>query len=408
MVKDKLPGSFYQRGGRWWWRVRLPNSEQYQAIPLVPDGARFATTDEEVARIIAADIWQKESLQAKAPSDQDRTISGLVSAYLDYAKDYYRDEEGKQTSEYTKIKGALRFLTDRFGTLPVADFGPLKMKEVRQAMINAKRKTQKVKNAKEDGEKKIIETSEAKLSRNTINLYVHCIRRAFRWGVENERCPSHILAGLEAVKGLAKGRSPARETEPVKPVHEEHIRAILPYTSKVVAAMIQIQFLTGMRPGELVIMRPCDIDTKGPVWIYRPRKFKTKFRGLSRSIPIGPKVQTILKPFLRRKVDAYCFSPREAIQEHLKRKSPIHYQDRYRPDSYRQAIEYAIAAARENDVQVPYFHPHQLRHTAGTRIRKKYGLDAARAILGHRKLGMADEYAELDLQKAIAAARKMG
>ena len=30
------------------------------------------------------------------------------------------------------------------------------------------------------------------------------------------------------------------------------------------------------------------------------------------------------------------------------------------------------------------YHPHQFRHTAATRIRKELGLDAARAVLGHR------------------------
>ena len=54
------------------------------------------------------------------------------------------------------------------------------------------------------------------------------------------------------------------------------------------------------------------------------------------------------------------------------------------------------------------FHPHQLRHTAATRIRKELGLDAARAVLGHRNLKITDDYAELDEALAGKAAMKLG
>jgi hypothetical protein len=36
------------------------------------------------------------------------------------------------------------------------------------------------------------------------------------------------------------------------------------------------------------------------------------------------------------------------------------------------------------------------------------GLDAARALLGHRSLGITDTYAELDQALAVEAARRLG
>jgi len=96
--------------------------------------------------------------------------------------------------------------------------------------------------------------------------------------------------------------------------------------------------------------------------------------------------------------------------------------DRYDTDAYRRAIEYAIAAANravakvaeaegrevsENDL-IPHWHPHQLRHTAATIVRREMGLDAAWALLGHRSLGITDTYAELDQAPAVEAARKLG
>jgi hypothetical protein len=46
------------------------------------------------------------------------------------------------------------------------------------------------------------------------------------------------------------------------------------------------------------------------------------------------------------------------------------------------------------------WHPHQLRHNAATRLRKQYGLEAARVVLGQRSGAVAEIYAEIDHTKA--------
>ncbi len=53
-------------------------------------------------------------------------------------------------------------------------------------------------------------------------------------------------------------------------------------------------------------------------------------------------------------------------------------------------------------------HPHQLRHNAATELRKEFGLEAARVILGHRSAAITEVYAEMDRQKAIDAMMKVG
>ncbi len=63
-------------------------------------------------------------------------------------------------------------------------------------------------------------------SRKYINKAVDRIRRMFRWGVENELVPPSVKQKLEAVAGLRKGRSKARETEARRPVPQEHIDAM--------------------------------------------------------------------------------------------------------------------------------------------------------------------------------------
>ena len=50
----------------------------------------------------------------------------------------------------------------------------------------------------------------------------------------------------------------------------------------------------------------------------------------------------------------------------------------------------------------------QIRHLVATVVRREFGLDAARALLSHKTLGLTDTYAELDLGQASKAVRKLG
>src|SRR4051794_37474251 len=97
----------------------------------------------------------------------------------------------------------------------------------------------------------------------------------FRWAVGQQLVPADVLAELAAVKGLSYGRDGVRETEPVAPVPDDHVAAVLPHLPAPVRAMVQVQALTGMRPGEVVAMKAGEIDRSREVWLYRPRRHKT-------------------------------------------------------------------------------------------------------------------------------------
>jgi len=342
----------------------------------------------------------------RPPSAWDGTIKGLIARYLEWARVYYRQPDGTPTKEVLTIKYALRELLKHVPNLRAEDFGPKRLKQVRQALVE-----------------------EGRLSRHEINRRVQIWRRMFKWAASEEMVPAHVYEALRTVDGLRRGRTSAREPEPVTSVAESHVRAVLPYVSPTVAAMIELQLLTGMRSGELVQMRPCDIDMSEPVWLYTPPRHKTAYRGYQRTVPIGRKGQQILRPFLNRPVDAYLFSPKDSdrYRRQLRsenRKTPLSCgnrpgtnrkadparvpSDRYTSESYYRAVQYAIRAARKAGVDVPDWHPHQLRHTAATRIRKQFGLDAARAMLGHRSLQITDDYAEIDRNLAIKVASRLG
>jgi integrase len=54
------------------------------------------------------------------------------------------------------------------------------------------------------------------------------------------------------------------------------------------------------------------------------------------------------------------------------------------------------------------WHPHQLRHTAATAIRRRFGFEAAQHVLGHATLSMTEICAERNAEAARAVAAAIG
>ncbi len=165
-------------------------------------------------------------------------------------------------------------------------------------------------------------------------------------------------------------------------------------------------------------MRPVDIDMTGKIWDYVPRFHKTQDHDIERHIFIGPKGQELIVPFLAsRSVDANLFSPREAEyarrtdapshrrpnQPATPRKTDRKITDQYTPDVYRRAITRACDSAG-----VSRWHPHQLRHNAATNLRREFGIESARCVLGHTSAAMTSQYAEFDMAKARDVIGKVG
>src|SRR5207248_728808 len=114
---------------------------------------------------------------------------------------------------------------------------------------------------------------------------------------EEELVPVGVHAALLRVKGLKRGKSAARETPRVRPVPDAHVQKVLAVVPPTVRAMIEVQWLSGCRPQDVVQMRPCDLDTTGPVWEYRPRGHKGEHNNddgtpdLDRVVYLGQKAQ---------------------------------------------------------------------------------------------------------------------
>ena len=95
----------------------------------------------------------------------------------------------------------------------------------------------------------------------------------------------------------------------------EVVKATLPFVSPQVSELIQLQRLTGARPGEMLALRPADVDRSGEVWFYRPEHHKTAHHGKTREIAIGPRGQRILAPYLAKTEPTdRCFPIRRVVR----------------------------------------------------------------------------------------------
>ena len=388
---------------------------------------------ERYRRLIAELMSPQQVVRVETPRVSLR-INHLILRYYRFAKTYYV-KNGHSTSEPENIVLAIRPLLEMFGRTPASQFGPKSLKLVRQKMIHRG------------------------WVRKHINRQTDRIKRMFKWAVAEELIPAGIYEALRAVVGLRFGRCGAPDNPPVQSAPVDRVEAAKRLLNRQVATMLELQLLTGARPGEIVIIRPKDIDRSGEVWIYRPDEHKTQHHGHDRLIFLGPQAQRILAPFLLRAPEAHCFSPadaekerREANREHrvtptscgnnvgTNRKEQPHRapKDRYTTGSYRRAIVRVIEKAfplpeslpkrhkgetlkawkaRMTDEQRQQFsvwrkscwwHPHQLRHNYATMVRHKYGLEAAQVLLGHSKADVTQIYAERDLNNATQVAAKIG
>jgi integrase len=379
---------------------------------------------------------------ARDEAPPDLSVTELVRDFLRWAEEDYRPPDGSPSPELGNLKLALKPLKAMFGPVSARDFGPLRLQTLQQAL------------------------AKSGLCRRTVNQRIKRVVRVFAWAESQELIPRGQHHALRTVRGLKAGRSEARESKVVRPVPDDVVAATLPYLSRQLQAVVALQQATGMRSSEVLSMRTGDIDRSGKTWIYSPRKHKGQHHGRERLVFLGPRAQEILAAWLRADPDAYLFSPAEAEKERrgaqrAARKTPMTPSQRARkrkqrpqkaPGDYydarayghavraacRQAFPHPVAAeflagiaatprgqrralrAELNPWKAEHlaeiqdwnrkhaWHPHQLRHGVATRLRREFGLDAAKIILGHSSLDTAMIYAEADRQRAIQVVEQVG
>lgn len=346
------------------------------------------------------------------------SVAELLDAFLTFAETFYV-KDGEPTSELMAYRRIILDVVRLYGQDSPSTFGPVALRGVRDTWVRRGR------------------------ARSTVNKDQRRLVRIWKWGVSEELITPDRWEALRSVEGLKKGRTKAAESVPIEPVLMSDVEATLPHLSPVVADMVRLQLLTGMRPGEVCQIRPCDIDRSADVWEYRPSSHKTEHHGRSRVIYIGPQAKEVISRYMFRDAGLHCFSARVSRQWHRDQANAARVtpdscgnrrgkskpkatatrqpRDYFDTSSYGHAIALACSKAwpaperiAKDAAKVKAWHdsyrwaPNQLRHTKGTEIRRQFGLEAAQVILGHAKADVTQIYAERDAEKARAVVRQIG
>lgn len=411
----------------------------YGENPIYLDGAynspeSLAHYDRLVPVIMAHRVAAKQKKTRPVPMvNRGSTIAEMMDAYHPWARDYY----GEDSSDFGHIEQMIYAVFASVGDMRCEDFGPLALKKVRQWMVE----TYDPNPPKKSGRKRKLVWS-----RQYINAQIIKLRRMFRWAVENEYIDSVQLGNLKAVPGIRPGQTTAPEAKPIEAVEWSVASRVLPHVCPMVAAMVQIQYFGGMRPGEVVRIGNAELDrTFDDCWLFMPVKHKTAWRGKQKVICLGPKSIALLKPYLNRAIDegrTFVFSPSIAWEEYVQRRrferatkqygKPAETKprttvgDRYTTHSYHQAIKHGFkrmdkldpqeAAIYNTSVILDRWHPNQLRHGRATEVNAVYAVEAAEAkgnqaamaMLGHSSIAALKVYAKPAVKLSMRVAREIG
>ena len=318
----------------------------------------------------------RQLLDPSAPPIPQAVALGLDITILEAVVAYIADQlkHHGNRAEMT-FEHALRPVVAMFGRTPAKDFGPLRLRSVREHLVNTGR------------------------TRSGINCQINRIKRAWRWMAELEMIPGGTVEAHRTMRGLRYGQTEARESTPKAKVSVEMAEMTAARACPIIAAMIRAQVLTGLRPGEVCRMTTGQIDQADPgCWFYRPDQFKTKWLGKNRAVPIGPRAQDVLRPFLHtQEPDRALFSPIEATAHRMadlrsKRKSKVQPSqlDRRKVNPEKTPGEFYITESYGRAIKavniahgLPAWSPSCLRATRAQTVFESLGLDAARTLLGH-------------------------
>lgn len=302
------------------------------------------------------------------------SIKELTDRYILWADAYYRHPDGTPTRHVWNIRDACRELLAVFPDAPASSFGLAEINQVQQAMVNSRR-----------------------LCRTSINKRIKNIRHLFSWAANQGLVDDLTPHRLSAVRPLKRGRTRAKEPEKVTGVSWDAVSDTLPHLPMMYAVMVELQWLTAMRPGEVCVMRLDEIEmTSEDLWHYKPSQHKTAHHGITRRISLGPVCINLLKTWVSRVKGEYLFESHSARRAGL----PV------TPNGYYQAVRKACKAAK-----VKRWSPAKIRHSALTRTYQDYDIQYAAEQAGHTSAKTTRQYIDVeDVKHTLAdvVAKNMG
>ena len=284
----------------------------------------------------------------------------LVSLYLEWADSYYRKPDGRQTREAQNMEHALRHLIAVVADQSLDHLETSDVENVREHMIDQG------------------------ICRSSVNVRMAKCRRFIKWCICEDLASKESLLPWLAVQSLKYGRSRAPERDRIRSVPPDVVQKTIEKLPSIIAKMVAVQYITGMRSGELCYMQWYQIDRSIDPWIYSPNDHKTAHHGHDRHIPLDNYVQSLIGI----DYDNYVF-----LNSRMKP---------YTPTLYRYHIKQAAIKA-----SVPHWFPHQLRHSAATRWAHISSTDDARNLLVHASIATTLMYLDRTPLQVLASKKKI-
>lgn len=285
--------------------------------------------------------------------------------------------EGKRTASANKVKVALESFAALYGDQEADSIDAGKVAAWLESYIGERR-------AKGGKGKRGGKTKE------TVNTALTYIKRMFKWGHTYRGLSATATGSVVLVENIRSDHPALTIPEPIPAVPFATVEATLKRCPQVIRDMVMLQWWSGMRPGEVLMVRGCDLKhEEGGLMTYRPRRHKNTWRGKIRIVALGPKAVAILEKHITKNLDARLF---------------------LRPDgrswdtqAYRREIRKAAALA-----EVKAWKPNQLRHSAATRVAESFGAEDVQHMLGHANLRQQEVYVERSVKKALRLAKEVG
>jgi integrase len=267
---------------------------------------------------------------------------------------------------YSKYKSVIKTVLQYYKKIPVNDFAPNSLMFIQDKWVKMN------------------------YTKDTITAYSQALKNIFKWGHLHYYVKPDTLLDLKLTPNSPHDEN-IKENRKVSPVPLDLVEKTLPHLPQNVQDIIRLQLHTAARPQDICNMTKNEINTSQEIWIYNPLNHKTKHKNKTRIIPLGPNAQKILTPYLTN------------TPEHQQRLFYTKKDKPLTPNIYSQYIRHCCKKEK-----LPHWHPNQLRHTAATELRKRYGIENTKILLGHTSIRTTQIYAETDMQKALTISKEIG
>jgi integrase len=313
----------------------------------------FGTPESRRRHAAAVLAWEARGRKPRPKRAQEATVAGLVAAFAAHVEASYR-KRGTLSKGGERLIHAAKTFDTLAGDMAVAD--------VTKGDVRSARDYWAAKG----------------LARTTVNAMLGGLRQMFKWGSEEDLVPSTVLFEALAVQNLRRGRTAAPEPPPVRPIPAADLERILAAARPPLTALARFQLAAGLRPAEACAVRASLVDRSSTPWAYTIPAEWDKTGHVSqapRVVYLGPRAREALGPALDRRPDNPW---------------PNQYGRPYTPDGYYKGFRSVCVGL---GIKAS---PNRLRHSAGTAARAGHGAEAARVLLGHRRLATTEIYAEVE------------